>query len=102
MKFQVVLQWPADSLDDFDEMVRLENLLIAKLSRRSEVDGHDFGSGETNIFILTDDAHRVFQEIEGILSGHALWPKARVAYRHIDGVGYNVLRPPGSTTFNVR
>ena len=95
MKFQVVLQWPANSLDDFEEMVGLENLLIAKLSRRSEVDGHDFGSGETNIFILTDDAHRTFQEIENILSGHDLWPEARVVYRHIDGVGYSVLRPPG-------
>jgi hypothetical protein len=102
MKFQVVLQWPADSLCDFEEMVGLENLLIARLSRRSEVDGHNFGSGETNIFILTDDALQAFQEIENILSGHDLWPEATGAYRHIDGVGYRVLRPPGSTNFDVR
>ena len=50
MRFQVVLQWPAHSLNDYDEMIAVEDYLIAKLSEQSEVDGHDFGKGETNIF----------------------------------------------------
>jgi hypothetical protein len=63
MRFQAVLQWPAHSFNDYDEMVAVEDLLIAKLSEQSEVDGHDFGTGETNIFVQTDDPRRAFEEI---------------------------------------
>ncbi len=102
MRFQVVLQWPAHSLSDFDEMVAVEDLLIAKLTEQSKVDGHDFGTGEMNIFIHANDPHRAFEEIQTILSGHKLWPDAVVAYRQIDGSEYTVLWPEGTTTFNVR
>ena len=37
-------------------MVGVEELLIAKLTAQSEVDGHDFGGGGTNIFEATDEA----------------------------------------------
>ena len=43
-------------------MVGLETLLITGLTFRSEVDGHDFGSEETNIFILTDDRIEPFKK----------------------------------------
>lgn len=55
MRFQVVLRWPAHSLDDYDETLGVEELLIAKLTAESEVDGHDFGGGGTNIFVATND-----------------------------------------------
>ena len=102
MRFQVNLQWPAQSLLGFDEMVAVEDLLIAKLSKQSEVGGHDFGSNETNIFIHTDDPRRAFEEIQIILSAHTMWPSAVVAYRQMDGSEYTVLWPHGSTTFDVR
>jgi hypothetical protein len=102
MKFQVVLQWPAHSLCDFDELVAVEDLLIAKLTEQSEVDGHDFGSGETNIFVHTNDPRIAFEEIRTILSGHKPWPDAVIAYRQTNGSDYTVLWPHGTTTFNVR
>jgi PAS domain-containing protein len=101
MRYQVVLQWPASSLNDYDGMVDVENLLIEKLTEQSEVDGHDFGSTQTNIFVHTDDPRRAFEEIRTILSGHRLWWDARIAYRQIDGTEYTVLWPQGATTFNV-
>jgi hypothetical protein len=101
MRFQIVLQWPIHSSDDYDEMIGVEELLIAKLTAQSEVDGHDFGADETNIFVLTDDPRRAFEEIKSILSGHRLWPIAIIAYRHMDGTDYHVLWPQG-TTFNAR
>jgi hypothetical protein len=55
MRFQVVLRWPAHSFDDYDEMLGVEELLIAELTAESEVDGHDFGGRGTNIFVATDD-----------------------------------------------
>jgi hypothetical protein len=81
MRFEVVLQWPAHSLNRYDEMVSVEELLIAKLTKQSKVDGQDFGTGETNIFVHTDDPRRAFTEIKSILSGHRLWPDAVIAYR---------------------
>jgi hypothetical protein len=54
MKFQVVLQWPASSVNDFNGMVEIEDLLVEKLGAQNEVDGHDFGAEETNIFVHTD------------------------------------------------
>ena len=102
MKFQVVLQWPASSVNDFDGMVEIEDLLVEKLGEQVEVDGHDFGSEETNIFLHTDDPRRAFEEIRAILSGHRLWPHARIAYRKVDGTEYSMLWPQGATTFNVR
>ena len=50
MRFHLVLQWPLSSLNGFDEILNIEDLLIAKLTDQSDVDGHDFGSGEANIF----------------------------------------------------
>jgi hypothetical protein len=102
MKFQVVLQLPASSVKAFDEIVQVENLLVEKLDGQSEVDGHNFGSEEANIFVHTDDPHRTFDEIQTILSGHCLWTRARIAYRQVDGAEYSMLWPQGATTFNVR
>jgi hypothetical protein len=67
MNFQVVLEWSASSMNDYDEMVGIEGLLIARLTKRCKVDGHDFGSNETNIFVHTADPHRTLEEIRTIL-----------------------------------
>jgi hypothetical protein len=44
VKYQLVLQWPASSLDDYDALIAAENKLIESLSKTHEVDGHDMGS----------------------------------------------------------
>jgi hypothetical protein len=72
MKFQVVFRWPASLMNDYDEMVSIEDLLIERLSKRCKEDGHDFGSNETNIFIHAADPLGAFEEIWTILSGHRL------------------------------
>ena len=60
MTYQLVLQIPLDSLNDYDEMVALEEELIEPLGRIGDVDGHDVGSGTMNVFILTDQPRQVF------------------------------------------
>ena len=50
---QLVLQFAADGVADFDRLMVLEARLVEVLGEEA-VDGHDFGSGEMNIFILTD------------------------------------------------
>ena len=53
MKYQLVLQLPASSIKDYDEMIELEETIIKGIGSLGKVDGHDAGSGEMNIFILT-------------------------------------------------
>ena len=51
MRHILVLQWPGSSEADFEELVKMEDELERSLSESAIVDGHDFGSGEMNIFI---------------------------------------------------
>jgi len=46
MKYQLVLQFAAASMDDFDRLVALENSLIEELDSLATIDGHDFGLGD--------------------------------------------------------
>ncbi len=67
MKYQLVLRFAADSMEDFDRLVALEDSLIQELDGVAAVDGHDFGSGEFNIFTLTDGPATVFGKAHGIV-----------------------------------
>jgi hypothetical protein len=64
MKYQLVLQFQAESVYEFGELVALEDLLVGNLPSHSVVDGHDFGSGEFNIVILTDQPKESLQAAE--------------------------------------
>lgn len=101
MEYQLVLQWPGPSLKDYDEMVAVENKLIENLSEGSEVDGHDVGSGEVNIFILTDNPELAFNEAKGILGNSDHWLNVRAAYREITQDYYTIFWPENSTEFDV-
>jgi hypothetical protein len=50
VKFQLVLQFPVDSTDDFDRLLVLEGTLVEELGTDGIVDGYDFGSGEIQHF----------------------------------------------------
>jgi hypothetical protein len=64
MKYQHVLQFQAESVREFDELVVPGALLVENLPSHSEVDGHDFGRGEFNIFILNDQPKESFHAAE--------------------------------------
>jgi hypothetical protein len=46
MKYQLVLQFQAERVQEFDELAVLEDLLVENLPSHPVVDGHNFGSGE--------------------------------------------------------
>lgn len=101
MKYQLILQWPASSIDDYDSMIEVEDLLIEQLSDDGQVDGHDAGSGEVNIFILTNFPERVFKEAQAIFATHDVATQARAAFREIGKDDYTVLWPKGSKEFAI-
>ena len=100
MKYQLVLQWTSSSID-YDTMIEVEELLIAQLAADSEVDGHDAGVGELNIFIRTNAPEHVFDSVKTLLAAQGLLVSARAAFRLSDGETYTVLWPKGLKSFKV-
>ena len=96
MRYQLTLQFRGDSLADYDAMVALQDELTEELGDSADVDGHDCGSGETNIFIFTSDPAATFQRIRPVLERTAHLQSVTAAYREVDGERYTVLWPAGS------
>ena len=71
MKYQLVLQWPVPEIN-FDKLIEIEDLLIQRLPGDHQVDGHDFGSGESNIFLLTDDPKTCWENVWRILGANEI------------------------------
>lgn len=101
MKYQLVLQWPASSIKDYDTLVEIEDLLIDSLIDGSEVDGHDAGTGEMNIFIHTDVPENAFNIIKSLIGTNNYWVNVRAAYRELGCSGYTVLWPKDSDEFKI-
>ncbi len=96
MKYQLVLQFRGDSLADYDAMIALEDRLIDDLGHSAKVDGHDCGSGETNIFIHTFDPAATFLRVRHTLEREGRLETVRAAYRDVQGENFTVLWPEGS------
>jgi hypothetical protein len=92
------MQFRGDSLEDFDEMIALEDQLIEAFGDSADVDGHDMGSGERNIFVFTADPERTFLEAKPVLERARTLRSVTVAYRPVKGERYTVIWPEGSTT----
>jgi hypothetical protein len=94
MKYQLVLQW-AESLIDYDSMILLEDSLIDGLPADCEVDGHDIGAGQVNIFVRTDNPTKTWKDIKNVVG--EVWTDARVAYRDMESSSYTTLWPTNSS-----
>lgn len=101
MKYQLVLQLPASSIKDYDAMIELEETLMRSLGNLGKVDGHDAGSGEMNIFILTDNPKPSFQRVKKVLGTKDFMPELKVAYRAIGKDEFTILHPPGLSHFGI-
>jgi hypothetical protein len=101
MKYQLVLQFSATSMEDFDRLVALKDELIAELNELASVDGHDFGSGEFNIFILTNDPTECFDRAREIVTDQDVPNAMRSAYREANGDNYVILWPSSLKQFQV-
>ena len=101
MKYQLVLQFEAASIADFDQFIALEDLLTATLSRKCRVDGHDCGEGEFNIFIFTDDPKGAFEEASKVLQDHTQTSGYKAAYREMTSDGYVIVWPPTLDRFTI-
>ena len=102
MHYILVLQWPATCEADFDALIDVEDLLESGLpDNLGYVDGHDFGSGEMNVFIHTDVPRDAFQAALSTLAAGTRRTDLRAAFRSADGDRDTVLGPAGRQEFSV-
>ena len=102
MRAQLVLQFKTgEDLDSFDRLIRFEEELIAIVGKTAKVDGHDFGSGEMNIFILTEDPVATFTLVQQTDESLRPTEEMKAAYRLFDRDDYVCLWPHGLSHFNI-
>jgi len=102
VSYMLVIQWSSEVFADFDSMIRTEESLCEGLSKSHEVDGHDSGAGQTNIFVVTDAPQDAFSEIKPILQAQGKWDGVRIAFRSSYGDGYSILWPESLREFVVK
>jgi hypothetical protein len=102
VRYILVLQWPGDSEADFGALISMEGQVDAALGRYASVDGHDFGSGEMNIFIETDRPAEAFADAANALREDPRWGDLRAAYREAAGGPYEMLWPRTLHKFSVK
>ncbi len=101
MKYQLVLQLPSGSLADYDRLIELENVITDGLGDIGVVDGHDYGTGEMNIFIHTDEPAVALEKARSLLTGRAGLGQLKAGYRHFDDNNYVPIFPTGLKEFFV-
>ena len=95
-KYQLVLEFHGDDLENYDRVVTLETKLEAKLVSGG-VDGHDAGGGIVNIFIYTSEPKGCFEEAIRIIEEAETKPIA-AGYRHVEEEEYVRLLPADDLT----
>ena len=101
MEYKLVIQWPASSISDYDTLIDIEDVLIDKLKDGSEVDGHDAGADEMNIFINNEDPKVTFTAIKKAIGTRDFWVDARIAYRRSSKSNYTMIWPEDFQDFKV-
>jgi hypothetical protein len=99
MKYQLVVQFKEDDLS-FDDMTALEDSLSTELEDIGDVDGHDFGSGTINFFVLTDDPKSCFAKAKRVVAGKGRG-EYKAAFRKISGEEYTILWPKSLKKFHI-
>jgi len=100
-KQELVLQLPANSVKDYDILIELENNIAAGLKNLGEVDGHDFGMGEMNIFVHTDYPKLAFEKIRSLIGTKDFMPDLKPAFRDIGKDDFTILFPDDLGHFTI-
>ena len=98
MDYLLVIQFAGDTLLAFDQIVEVEDRLMEVLGDAGEIDGHDIGSGEANIFVLTTRPEAAFLKVKTALEDLDLFDHVSAAYRPVEGDAFTRVWPADSHT----
>lgn len=93
MPYILTLQIDGETLADYDKLIEFEDRLSEVLADGDFVDGHDMGSHEMNLFIVTETPHDAFQRIMNSNPELRTRSDLKAAFREADGEEYTVLWP---------
>jgi len=98
VNIQLVIQFPlaGATAEEFDRLLMIENEFGLVLRNGHQVDGHDIGYEEMNIFIHTNDPYEAFDLVKNTLSENNL-SNIVAAFREIKGDDYTVIWPVNHT-----
>jgi hypothetical protein len=97
MRYQLVLQFAGRACPTLDDLIALEEELTRHVPTGAVVDGHDIGSGEANIFIVTSDPVATFSALVPALRSREQIVGLGAAYRAERSDEYVRVWPAGST-----
>lgn len=101
MKYQLVIQFPEEIYGDLDWIADLEDK-IDNLLVDAQLDGHDIGCGEVNIFIETNDPINSFEIVKNNLNEQkSALKNVKAGYRNFNGDTYIAIWPDHLVEFNV-
>jgi hypothetical protein len=102
-KFQLVIQFQASTLEQFDFLIELEDLIREGFPPRADafVDGHDFGMDEFNIFIHTNEPRAVLEQAGEIIEANRHGLPFSAGYRGFSDDEYIPLWPLKLESFSV-
>lgn len=101
MQYQLVLQIRGVGSGDLTRLLQWEKLVTEHVAGIADVDGHDLGAGEFNLFVLTDDPVGTFQRIQEPAEIKSLAQPTAAAYRRLDEEEYTVVWPAGHPQFDI-
>jgi hypothetical protein len=100
MECMLVLQWLSSSTaKELDLLISLEDQIREGIGDHGNVDGHDIGSGEMNIFIFTEEPQATFERVKNIGSIPNHLSNFKAGYREVGEDDFAPLYPRASTTF---
>jgi len=102
MEYMLVLQWPSSSTGkELDQLILLKDEIREDIGDHGNVDGHDIGSGEMNIFIFTEDPKATFERVKNIGSIPNHMSNLKAGYREVGEDDFVPLYPEGLDHFSV-
>jgi len=101
MSSLLVLQWCEPSLPHFDQLIAIEDSLIAVIGDYGQVDGHDVGAAECNIFIETPEPMNCFNALRLACEREPWFATLTAGYRRLDEQSYKPLWPTDMESLTV-
>lgn len=101
MKYQLAIQLSEKEYSDLDLIIDLEDELEDSLPE-DDIDGHDIGTGEINIYIHTNSPTKTLQTALTLLEQKRFdLKKIKVGYRDFNDEYYTPMWPDNLEKFNV-
>ena len=90
---QLVLQFRQSSLADLRVIDVLETRLREILGSTAEMDGHDIGKRDVNVFLIASDPASTFRRSKPLLEELQVLDRVTAAHRVVGGAQFKVIWP---------